>query len=95
MKWPNEWNSMCCSSGKVALPDYPEPPDCIKSLLTGENERSVVFRKHIRQLNNALSLASIKIGNTSSQIEGFAPTVFIHVSVSARILIQLAVFLLL
>ena len=79
----------------MALSDYPEPPDCIKILLTGENERSLLFRKHIRQLNNALSLASIKIGNTSSQIEGFAPTVFIHVSGSARILIQLAMFILL
>ena len=70
---------MCCSSGKVILPDYPEPPNCIKNLLTDSDERSQVFRKYIRQLNNALSMASLKIGNTSVQLDGFAPTVFIQV----------------
>ena len=64
------------------LPNYPEPPNCIKKLLTDNNERCSVFRKHIRQLNNALSLASFKIGNAVNQVDGYAPTVFIQVQVS-------------
>ena len=64
-------------SGKVKLPDYPEPPEIIKNLLLGSDKRSSVFRKYVRQLNNALSMASVKIVNNQSNVNGFNPTVFL------------------
>ena len=80
LKWKYEYNNVCCMSGKVKLPDYPEPPEAIKNLFLGNDERSSVFRKYVRQLNNALSMASVKIGNSQSNVDGFNPTVFLQVS---------------
>ena len=45
-----------------------------------DTERAVIFRKYIRQLNNALAMASIKMGGTNVDNNGFQPTVFIQVT---------------
>ena len=80
LRWADECNSICCFTGKVKLPDYPDPPSPVRALLLEESQRSNVFRKYIRQLNNALSLASVKIGSNSN-VDGYNPTVFLQVGV--------------
>ena len=78
IKWPHEWNSMCCMLGKVDLPHFPEPPPILKKYLMDEDEHALTFRKYIRQLNNALSMASLKMGS-NDQNNGYNPTVFLQV----------------
>ena len=86
LTWSSESSSICCYSGKTSLPPIPDPPDLLKSLLTSGDERGVVFRKYIRQLNNALAMASVKIGNLTQDFNSFMPTVFLQVIVFSLIL---------
>ncbi|KAI8430404.1 hypothetical protein MSG28_000687 [Choristoneura fumiferana] len=37
LKWNGEANGMCCSAGKIRLDPILEPPEPLKSLLTGEH----------------------------------------------------------
>ena len=75
LRWADECNSICCFTVKVKLPDYPDPPSPVRAILLEGSQRSNVFRKYIRQLNNSLSLASVKIGSNSN-VDGYNPTVF-------------------
>ena len=79
-KWVNEKPSICCMSGKVDLEIFPEPPRLFQELFLGTSERSVVFRKYVRHLNNSLAMASIKMGNANSTPEPYQPTVFLQVT---------------
>ena len=52
----------CCSNGKISkASDYifKPPPPILKELLESESSRAAHFRKHVREYNNALSMASI------------------------------------
>lgn len=42
-KLSDEPNFMCCAAGKLILPDNEEPPQPIKSLLTGVRSLSAHF----------------------------------------------------
>ena len=55
-KWKNEPPTLCCNSGKVDLPIFPDPPNMLKDLLTNNTEEGKLFRKNTRPLNNALAL---------------------------------------
>ena len=79
LRWSEESNSICCYSGKTNLSQFPDPPELLKELFSSQDERAVVFRKYIRQLNNALAMASIKIGNITQDVNSFVPTVFLQV----------------
>ena len=68
--------------GKVSLPPLPEPPYLLKELLSSNCERSLIFKKYIRQINNALSMASIKSGSAAVHTGGYQPTVFIQVNIT-------------
>ncbi|RPA90000.1 hypothetical protein L873DRAFT_1882191, partial [Choiromyces venosus 120613-1] len=51
--------SGCCAVGKVELPLFPNPPELIWDLFTGDSRESTHFRQRIRSYNNVLSLTSL------------------------------------
>ncbi|RPA88449.1 hypothetical protein L873DRAFT_1615532, partial [Choiromyces venosus 120613-1] len=51
--------SGCCAGGKVELPLFPNPPELIWDLFTGDSRESTHFWQRIRSYNNVLSLTSL------------------------------------
>ncbi|MCP3661480.1 MAG: hypothetical protein GY696_03125 [Gammaproteobacteria bacterium] len=60
IKWKDETPGMCCSGGKVDIAPFEDQPHVFRALWEGGDARSKTFRKYSRQMNNALSLASLK-----------------------------------
>ena len=56
--WPEEQSSLCCAGGKVQLKPLPGPPPTLCQLWTEDSTEAKIFRRHSRQLNSALALAS-------------------------------------
>ena len=83
-KWKDESPTLCCNSGKVILPLFPDPPDLLKELLTSKSEEGRLFRKNTRTFNNALALSSLKV-NVKKFTGGFAPSVIFEGKVCQRI----------
>lgn len=52
-------SSLCCNNGTVKLPAIIKPPDLLAALLTQSTPHAVEFRKHLRQYNNSLAMASM------------------------------------
>lgn len=52
---------ICCSKGKVAFPEQPKIPMCIKTLLTQDTAKAIEFRKNIRKYNSAFAFASLGV----------------------------------
>ncbi|KDR69847.1 hypothetical protein GALMADRAFT_214918 [Galerina marginata CBS 339.88] len=48
----------CCLQGKIQLPPLHNPPPELDLLFKGRDDRSKLFRDHIRQYNNALAMTS-------------------------------------
>ena len=80
----DEAPTVCCNTGKVILPTFPDPPELLKKLLTENTEEGKLFRKHSRPLNNALALSSLKV-NIKKFTGGFAPCVIFEGKVSQMI----------
>ncbi|XP_074300899.1 uncharacterized protein LOC141632235 [Silene latifolia] len=61
--------SLCCSDGKVELPFLQQPPELIKSLLTGQHRFSNHYRENIRAYNSMFSFTSMggKIDHSINQ----------------------------
>lgn len=57
-KWKGESPGLCCSGGKVCLPCLPEPPDVLKTLLTGESPDSKHFQKFVWKYNACFQMTS-------------------------------------
>ena len=51
--------SLCCSYGAIKLPPTKEPPEKLKSLLTGSTKQDRDFQKNIRAYNSSLAFASM------------------------------------
>ena len=62
----------------MSLSAVPEPTPILKGLLERTDPRSNVFRKHIIPINNALSLASIKIRYKKQPQGSYKPQVMIQ-----------------
>ena len=52
--------SICCSKGKVTLPEYKGAPDLIKRLLLQENDLGKHFVEKIRAYNSLFAFTSLK-----------------------------------
>lgn len=80
LRWRTECISFCCGTrGKVSfLPKFPAPPQRLQELLMGDDEISTTFRKYIRPLNNALTLASLKVKQPQLPGNAFRPSVIIQ-----------------
>ncbi|XP_074297082.1 uncharacterized protein LOC141627760 [Silene latifolia] len=64
--------SLCCSDGKVELAFLQQPPELIKSLLTGQHRFSNHYRENIRAYNSMFSFTSMggKIDHSINQGKG-------------------------
>jgi uncharacterized protein YlaI len=68
--------SLCCSYGKVKLPDLKEPPQDLKSLYSCSDSKAKHFMKSIRRFNSMFSFTSMGGKVDSSINRGNAPFVF-------------------
>ncbi|CAH2098232.1 unnamed protein product [Euphydryas editha] len=58
LKWKKEANGMCCSSGKVVVQNFQDPPNIIKTLINGNHPQSKHFLNNIRSYNSAFQMTS-------------------------------------
>ncbi|XP_021985032.2 uncharacterized protein LOC110880913 [Helianthus annuus] len=67
---------ICCSYGKVLLPDFKQPPEILKDLYVGVSAKSKFFLKNIRCYNSMFSITSMGGRIDKSINRGNAPYVF-------------------
>ncbi|XP_046868458.1 uncharacterized protein LOC124460904 isoform X2 [Drosophila willistoni] len=58
LKFKNEPIGMCCSSGKVKLPEIETPPEPLHGLLIGTDPNSSLFLRSIRQFNSCFQMTN-------------------------------------
>lgn len=56
--WKDESKGICCSSGKIKLPDVADPPEPLLSLITGRHPSSKTFLSEMRRYNSAFQMTS-------------------------------------
>ncbi len=78
-RWKGERLGFCCEKGKIKLPLMPDPPQPILQLYSQKD-----FLTSIRKYNNALSLASLGVGQEII-MPNHSPTVKIQGKVYHRI----------
>ena len=78
LRFPNKTPSICCNQGKIVIEMLPEPPASLMYLWTAQDEEGVLFRSFIRQINNALAMASVRITEKLPPGNSFNPTVVIQ-----------------
>ena len=83
LKWKTEASTTCCKTGKISIQNFPEPPEYLKYLWTSNELRARLFREHVRQINNALALSSVKVTHRKFA-DGFAPNVVFEGKVSCH-----------
>ena len=73
LKFKSESAGLCCSSGKVILTPFPRPPEDILKRWKGQGPDDLLFKKHSRDLNNALCFSSIQVNQR--HFAGYNPSV--------------------
>lgn len=58
LKWRKETDGMCCSNGKIVLPNFQDPPHLLKSLLNGDHPQSKHFLDNIHLYNCVFQMTS-------------------------------------
>ena len=76
--WPEEQSSLCCAGGKVQLEPLPNPPPTLRQLWTEDSTEAKIFRRHSRQLNSALALASQTVREVRPPQGEYTPSVVIQ-----------------
>ena len=82
LKFPRETSSSCCLAGKVPLEPFPRPTSKILDLWVGDDQKSSLFRKNSRSINNAVCLSSLK---TTERRIGWTPSVIFQGRVHHRV----------
>ncbi|UYV69292.1 hypothetical protein LAZ67_6003153 [Cordylochernes scorpioides] len=62
-RYNGERPGMCCSAGKVRIPDLPEPPEALRTLIDGSSPHSAEFMQRVRHYNNAFQMTSFGCGS--------------------------------
>lgn len=70
LKFKNEPLGMCCSSGKVQLPEIETPPEPLRGLLLGTDPDSTLFLKSIRTFNSCFQMTSFGATEIVNNIAG-------------------------
>ncbi|UYV76849.1 hypothetical protein LAZ67_14002190, partial [Cordylochernes scorpioides] len=83
-KYNGERPGMCCSAGKVRIPDLPEPPEALRTLLDGSSPHSAEFMQRVRHYNNAFQMTSFGCGSRVV-LPGYMPTFKVQGQVYHRI----------
>ena len=77
VKFKKETSGLCCNAGKINLPLFPPPPEELLSLWMECTPEAKLFKDNCRALNNAVSLASMRI--TEKRFPGgYAPSIVIE-----------------
>ena len=58
LKFEGETPGLCCSGGKISLPELPELPEPLKSLMKGDHPKSKEFLQLIRKYNSSFQMTS-------------------------------------
>ena len=58
LKFEGEEPGLCCSNGKVKLPNYNELPDPLKGLINGDHPGSKEFIRLLRKCNSSFQMTS-------------------------------------
>ncbi|XP_061394301.1 uncharacterized protein LOC133329850 [Musca vetustissima] len=69
-KYKHETQGMCCSNGKIVLPQLLPPPQPLLSLMTGSHLDSQHFLRNIRKYNSAFQMTSFGASNVMKFVEG-------------------------
>jgi hypothetical protein len=72
LKWEGETDGMCCSNGKVKLPELSFPIEPLKSLLLGDSANAKHFKENLRKYNSSFQMTSF--GATEIREPGYMPT---------------------
>ncbi|UYV70255.1 hypothetical protein LAZ67_7002292 [Cordylochernes scorpioides] len=83
-KYNGERPGMCCSAGKVKIPDLPEPPEALRTLLDGSSPHSAEFMQRVLHYNNAFQMTSFRCGSRVV-LPGYMPTFKVQGQVYHRI----------
>ncbi|UYV71174.1 hypothetical protein LAZ67_8002034 [Cordylochernes scorpioides] len=83
-KYNGERPGMCCSAGKVRIPDLPEPPEALRTLLDGSSPHSAEFMQRVHHYNNAFQMTSFGCGSRVV-LPGYMPTFKVQGQVYHRI----------
>src|SRR5882757_7036576 len=67
---------ICCLSGQVNLPAFPDAPRELAELFDGTSPYSSEFKTHIRQYNTAFAFTSLGVNVDQSVIAGSGPYSF-------------------
>lgn len=58
LKFKGETPGLCCSNGKVKLPNYDKLPEPLNSLMNGDHQKSKEFLNLIRKYNSSFKMTS-------------------------------------
>jgi hypothetical protein len=74
----DEKYNMCCEKGKVKVEPFRHPTPRLRELLEGNDADSKALKSHIRQLNSALSFASLTVKHSRPPwAQGYNPNIVI------------------
>ena len=65
--------SLCCAYGAIKLPPIKEPPEKLKSLLTGNTKCHQEFRTNIQAYNSSLAFASMCLTGDEYKFKNHGP----------------------
>ncbi|GBM40432.1 hypothetical protein AVEN_191984-1 [Araneus ventricosus] len=74
LKFEAEASGLCCSNGKVSLPELPQLPEPLKSLMEGNHPKSKEFLTMIRKYNSSFQMTSFGTSLPRLDSTGFMPT---------------------
>ncbi|GBO46992.1 hypothetical protein AVEN_154628-1 [Araneus ventricosus] len=74
LKFEAEASGLCCSNGKVSLPELPQLPEPLKSLMEGNHPKSKEFLTMIRKYNSSFQMTSFGTSLPMLDSTGFMPT---------------------
>lgn len=72
LRFKEESSNFCCSNGRISLPEIPEPPAPLSSLLCAETPESRKFLRRIRDYNSCFQMTSF--GTTAVSTRRFNTT---------------------
>jgi hypothetical protein len=84
LKWKGEPPGLCCSNGKVKLPNLLPPVEPLKSLMSGESPQSKHFLQNIRKYNSCFQMTSFGVTKEVRE-ERFMPTFKIQGQIYHRV----------
>lgn len=84
LKFKNESPGMCCLNGKVSLPSPNEPPEPLRSYVSGNTALSKHFLTNIRKFNSAFQMTSFGASKVIN-VDGYSPTFKIQGQIYHRI----------